>query len=216
MRKLTVHFKPKSFFNKYHGFMTEFVESIELVEMLKVDFERGLKIGIVNINLKNGFKFEDIKFPKLVLTFQILKQSGSTYTCLMRTEIPKILRPLGRKFDLDLIFTKPTIFRNGISVVSCMGSDAELNKLLKLLPLMGTIEKTIFQNADYNGAGLLNNLTLKQRDVLFRAKQLGYYDYPRKISSEDLAKDLGISKSTVVEHLRKAEINMMNSVLEGV
>lgn len=37
----------------------------------------------------------------------------------------------------------------------------------------------------------------------------------RKIKSEDLAQVLGISKASTIEHLRKAEVRLMNLILAG-
>jgi len=47
---------------------------------------------------------------------------------------------------------------------------------------------------------------------VFAARKHGYYDYPRKISSQELAEQLGISKSTMLEHLRKAEKRMIDTL----
>jgi len=60
----------------------------------------------------------------------------------------------------------------------------------------------------------LNKLTEKQREVLITAYKLGYYDIPRRIKSEQLAKKMGLVDSTVVEHLRKAENNLMKQLIE--
>jgi predicted DNA binding protein len=51
----------------------------------------------------------------------------------------------------------------------------------------------------------LSKLTDKQRTILTSAYNLGYYDIPRKFDSEQLAKKLNLGRSTVAEHLRKAE-----------
>lgn len=51
----------------------------------------------------------------------------------------------------------------------------------------------------------LDVLSPRQREVFEYACQQGYYDWPRKVSATDLADDLGITKATVAEHLRKAE-----------
>ena len=48
-------------------------------------------------------------------------------------------------------------------------------------------------------------LTPKQERVMKSALELGYYEYPKRISTEDLSKAVGVSTSTVSEILRRAE-----------
>ena len=50
-----------------------------------------------------------------------------------------------------------------------------------------------------------NELTDRQREVLFAAYHGGYFEYPRRASGEEIAADLGISPPTFSEHLRAAE-----------
>ncbi|HVL48346.1 MAG TPA: helix-turn-helix domain-containing protein [Candidatus Thermoplasmatota archaeon] len=52
-------------------------------------------------------------------------------------------------------------------------------------------------------------LTDAQRRVLKAAIADGYYDFPRRTSPTDLAKRLGLAKSTVLEHLQKAEAKVI-------
>lgn len=49
------------------------------------------------------------------------------------------------------------------------------------------------------------SLTERQRDVLVAAVEAGYYEVPRRTTHEQLAERVGLSKSTVGEHLRKVE-----------
>jgi predicted DNA binding protein len=56
-------------------------------------------------------------------------------------------------------------------------------------------------------------LTERQRTVVARALQAGYYEWPREIKSEELASDLGISRATLHEHLRKAERTLLSAAL---
>ncbi len=54
------------------------------------------------------------------------------------------------------------------------------------------------------------NLSEQQEVVLKYASAHGYYSWPRKISAQELAIKLKLKKSTVLEHLRKAEIKVIN------
>jgi len=52
---------------------------------------------------------------------------------------------------------------------------------------------------------LSQDLSERQREVIELARQRGYYEWPRETNASDLAEELKISKTTLLEHLRKAE-----------
>ena len=56
-------------------------------------------------------------------------------------------------------------------------------------------------------------LTTRQREVVTEALARGYYDWPREITNQDLAEELGISRATLHEHLRKAEQTLLSAAL---
>lgn len=58
-----------------------------------------------------------------------------------------------------------------------------------------------------------SQVTDRQREVVREALSRGYYDWPRKITNEQLAEELGISRATLHEHLRKAERTLLSSML---
>ena len=60
----------------------------------------------------------------------------------------------------------------------------------------------------------LDHLTKKQAEVLRVAYELGYYDVPRRITSEQLGRGLGLRAATVVEHLRKSEKRLLDAMLQ--
>ena len=53
-------------------------------------------------------------------------------------------------------------------------------------------------------------LTDRQREVLDVAREQGYYEVPRQTSVREIADELGCSKSTVADHLRKAEARLVS------
>ncbi|ELZ02712.1 helix-turn-helix domain-containing protein [Natrialba asiatica] len=54
------------------------------------------------------------------------------------------------------------------------------------------------------GTGMWYGVTKTQRETLMRAVQGGYYSIPRRMSTQDLADDLGVSDQAVTERLRRA------------
>ena len=52
-------------------------------------------------------------------------------------------------------------------------------------------------------------LTQKQREILTHSLELGYYEFPKKIGLNTLAKKLGLSPSTLCVHLQKIESKIL-------
>ena len=59
---------------------------------------------------------------------------------------------------------------------------------------------------------MLPDLTKKQKQALELAINNGYYDYPKKITMEKLAKLMKISYSTYQQHLKTSESKIMPSI----
>lgn len=59
-------------------------------------------------------------------------------------------------------------------------------------------------------ADMMDGITDRQLEVLRAAIDLGYYEAPRRIATEELARRLDITPSTLKEHLRKAEEALVN------
>jgi predicted DNA binding protein len=56
----------------------------------------------------------------------------------------------------------------------------------------------------------LDSLTPKQRETFETAREAGYYEWPRETTTRDLAEQFGVSKTTLLEHLRKAEAKLLD------
>ncbi len=59
----------------------------------------------------------------------------------------------------------------------------------------------------------LENLTARQIGVLRLAHAMGYYDIPRRTTTEAIARYLDMDKGTVGEHLRRAEKHVFDQML---
>ncbi|MCT9096758.1 helix-turn-helix domain-containing protein [Haloarchaeobius sp. HME9146] len=56
----------------------------------------------------------------------------------------------------------------------------------------------------------MDSLTDTQREVFEHARERGYYQWPRGVSTRELASELEVSKTTLLEHLRKAESKLLD------
>ncbi len=59
-------------------------------------------------------------------------------------------------------------------------------------------------------------LTDRQARVLSLAYELGYFEFPKKINLSDLAKKLGVSKSSLSETLRTGEEKILHEYFQGL
>lgn len=74
------------------------------------------------------------------------------------------------------------------------------------------IENRVERVTSLGGKGILTD---RQEEVVRKAFSSGYFDFPRKIDSSELAKELGISMSTLSEILRAAERRVFSEYLRA-
>jgi DNA-binding CsgD family transcriptional regulator len=96
------------------------------------------------------------------------------------------------------------------------GTEAQVRKNLAALDKRGLHYHIVYSgDARFESTSLLSALTEKQRQVIMTAYSKGYFDFPRRIKSRELADLLGIKKPTLVQHLRKAEKTILDSITSG-
>ena len=86
---------------------------------------------------------------------------------------------------------------------------AHLNEIERTMDADITIQSTGPARTKDWAAVLSDDLSQRQREVIELARQRGYYAWPRETSAADLAAELDISKTTLLEHLRKAESKVL-------
>jgi len=59
-----------------------------------------------------------------------------------------------------------------------------------------------------------NRLTDRQEEVIRHALEAGYFEWPRDVTSDELAAEMDISRATLLEHMRKAESKLLASALD--
>lgn len=74
-------------------------------------------------------------------------------------------------------------------------------------------EHGLFKSMMVSVLDLIGDVTERQADVLISAYQNGYYDIPRRIRTQDIADQLGISRYGVEKVLRTAENKVIKSLI---
>lgn len=215
MRKATVEIVLHPHIKDLYGDFFEKVEYAEALQSLRLDFDKGIKIGIVRYRLKKEYALEDLPTPPGVEILDVLKVEGKDYICLGKGTVMDKYRSMMKEFDLDVFWDRPTYATSEKMVCSVIGDQPNLKKFIEKIRLLGEITSISCHRDVYQPYNILSCLTNRQMSVLVEAKKSGYYDYPRRINADGLAERLGIGKSAAIEHLRKAEGRIISQILSG-
>jgi HTH DNA binding domain len=98
--------------------------------------------------------------------------------------------------------------------ISFLGSKKEVKSFVAQLERTQVTYKVLSAgNATFSRESVFQGLTLPQRRALATAHSNGYFEVPRRMTTESLAKLMGIDKSTLSEHLRRAERRIVDDLL---
>ncbi|OPY34887.1 MAG: HTH DNA binding domain protein [Methanomassiliicoccales archaeon PtaU1.Bin124] len=215
MRRVTLEIEINGELRRFIEPFMRHVEEVEMVDILRLDLMNGIKVGVVRFKLAEGSTFEDILEIGYFKVIEMIEDRGREKVCLIKATAPPGFDDLRQKADLDLKMVPPMrMTRDGITF-SFIGDEDQIAKMMDVLKTMGAVYKIGIHRAAFENSDLLSVLTERQKELVITAKRLGYYQYPREANAEDVAMVVGLSTSTVVEHLRKSEIRLMDVMLAG-
>ncbi|OGJ21942.1 hypothetical protein A3K73_04835 [Candidatus Pacearchaeota archaeon RBG_13_36_9] len=124
-------------------------------------------------------------------------------------------------YNPALIHLKPVIWHeDGWEEFEVASTDrTDLKKLIDIGERKYNLNLLEFKDKKIKNFGFLTmfpELTDKQKNALETALNKGYYEYPRKISLDKLAKDVGLAFSTFQAHVRKAENKILKFAIDAL
>jgi predicted DNA binding protein len=185
-------FKSKFITHNTVSLTEDFVQDITEVSLIKTEANKIKKYFKTNKLIKKAEVLQETDKKLLIQIFtDTSKIKSIVHTILKNKCFLSKKVPLIEGWEIWTIAApKKTAIKNALGDIKKLGQ-------FKLL----YIKKSSFDGY---------NLSHKQENILKLAVELGYYNWPRKISLQELAKRLKLSKTTAAEHLRKAEIKVMN------
>lgn len=217
MRKVTIKISPNSELKELMNPFLKHIESYRILEIVRLDFEKGIKIMILNLSLREGYTLEEVELPDFVNILSVLKSEKRDHTVLLKANVPdeykEMMKNYGQNINKDLIWDTPFFINEEEAIISVIGENEDLQYYIDILDSFAEIEEIKYKRANYDSKDLKSILTDRQRETIELAKRKGYYEYPREVTIEDLSENLDISKSTTAEHLRKAEERLMSEIL---
>jgi DNA-binding CsgD family transcriptional regulator len=112
--------------------------------------------------------------------------------------------------DTELLIVPPIEYGgDGEMLFEVAGDQAALQRLVVNLPEQLSVSVSSLGEYDAYRESQAAVLTDRQKDVLEVARKRGYYEIPREASVREIADELGCSKSTAANHLRKVESRLV-------
>lgn len=191
------------------------VKTLEILQVLRQDQKVMIAIGRIELkvdvpDIENFIKRinEDVIEAKLL----DIEKNGA-YVVFVKQGLSKLPSSGSSMADEGYFISRE--IRGGKIKLTYIGNENQVKRVLENLQLAGVRYRIILlTDAKFSIDSPLNALTEKQRAVLIAAHELGYFDVPRKISSRDLAKKLGLRKSALATHCRKAELRVLTQLLK--
>ena len=184
-------------------------ESVEVIHYLRNDNETtGVICKVTPKNPSISKKEMSEGFDKVDIL------SCAKDGLIIYAELPSQARLFNANDSPKVYISLPTELREGRIRFTLLGSEVEMVKFLKIAKKSG-VEFTILSSTDakFAPSSTLSVLTDQQHEVLAAAYRSGYFEVPRKITTEQLARRLGVSKSSLSEHLRKAQYRVLTKLI---
>ena len=159
MRKLTIELKVKEEFLELLDFILDKVESIELIELIKLDLEKGFKMGVAALNMKEGYSIDDLDIPDYMEMLSVIKREGNRYIVVSKVKILNKFIGFAKKFNIDIKWGTPSIFMKDKMIISVIGDEKNLKKFLDVIIYLGEIKRISFKKAIFNEQMILSCLT---------------------------------------------------------
>ncbi|MHA1753459.1 MAG: helix-turn-helix domain-containing protein [Candidatus Helarchaeota archaeon] len=211
MKKIILQIKneiPKEFM-EIIGFKSlfDYVEKLEVLHIFRYDNYN--LIAIQKFKFCCDYKPIDLlKIKEMGIKYieELAIINENEYICFVKTQKENKFHELISDFDVLLHY--PIIFTKNYIKISIISYETQLKsvidffskytskenfKILSIMPIKSNINS------------IYSILSAKQLEIMKYAVQNGYFQIPRKISAEQIAKHYNISISAVHEHLRKAE-----------
>lgn len=211
MRRLIIEAPVSELAGFLGDWITDVIESFEILHLLKKDQMEFA--AICKVTFKDArAKYKDaLRGSGLAAQLLDKEKDGACVLFLKgRLKIPN------KGQDLLAIGGYLSSFglKEGILKLDFLGSVREVKNLLKFFSASKINYKVnVLRDAEFSPDSLLSRLTDKQRKVLVTAFNLGYYDIPRRVNSDELGQRLNIKNPTVVMHRRKAERKLLTIIL---
>lgn len=103
---------------------------------------------------------------------------------------------------------------DGSATVTVVGPKSDIHSVIADVPDEIEVDIEAVGGPAVGEDGVLSRLSDRQREAVEAGLEAGYYDTPRRATTEDVATELGCAPSTAAKHLRRAESKLATGLLQ--
>jgi DNA-binding CsgD family transcriptional regulator len=217
MKRATLEFKYEKVWKEIFGSYSSKVQVLEAFKCFKCDPQGLIIISRIRLKDKKITLKQLLQGNGLLKNIELLYKEKDGSIVVFIEGKPCVSTP-PKDAQFDVLSSHPPEFLDKDKMkIEVVGKEREIQKFLRYSTTLKNLPSkllglTVLQPRPES---YLSRLTLKQRQAMITAYGLGYYDVPRRVSSEEVARHLDVDKSTFVEHLRKAERKLVAEVIAG-
>ncbi len=217
MKRAALEFNYKAVWNEIFGKYANKIDILEALKCFKCDTQGLIIITRIRLLDKKMTLKQLLQGNGLLKNIELLYSEKDGSLVVFIEGKPCVSSP-PKNARFNVISSYPPEFLDKDKMkIEVVGKEKEIQKFLQYSATLKNLPSKLLglTSLQPRPESYLSKLTLKQRQAMITAYGLGYYDVPRKVSSEEVSKHLDVDKSTFVEHLRKAERKLVAEVMAG-
>ena len=168
--------------------------------------------AIVQVEVETPYDEERLSALECVDQWEYVSETDHGHLYVIAFTAPELPETLSEEAE-DLIGTCDPRLGEREATMSLIGSQETISSTISAYESAG-VSPDLQKLGSYEGRGHpLDALTDRQREVIKTAFDMGYYEVPREMSTEEIAAELELDPSTVAEHIQRAERNVLGRLL---
>lgn len=169
--------------------------------------------AIVQVEVESRYDEDRLSELECVDRWERVAETDDGHLYVVAFTAPELPASLAEEAE-DLIGTCDPKLDDGGATMSLVGPQETISGTIGEYEDAG-ISPDLRKLGPYEGRDVpADALTDRQEEVIRTAFEMGYYEVPREVSTEEVADELDLDASTVAEHLQRAERNVLSRVLE--
>ena len=175
---------------------------MEILYFLPYDLEKSIGNSIIEIMYHDvNSVINEIKNHGSIFEFSVVEQEEDRVKFNVKTHDPYLLYAV---IKCGVLIDFPVRVKEGYAYWRLISTRDRIDELLTLFEKRGIdFELLRIGNSPYDVDENVSKLSYEEHQVLDKAISSGFFEVPRKISLEELANNLGKSKSALSVMLRK-------------